>query len=127
MITWYAFAFSGQQLLKLNEQYHLEHIYSKKRQEMEGGLKAEESLDSLGNKILLEESINVKASDYRFEDKKKIYTGENRRSKNNDVSKIAEVASIVELSEFGEEQIIQRSASIIDEFFKFLEREDLVS
>jgi uncharacterized protein with ParB-like and HNH nuclease domain len=127
MITWYAFAFSGQQLLKLNEQYHLEHIYSKKRQEMEGGLKAEESLDSLGNKILLEESINVKASDYRFEDKKKIYTGEHRRSKNNDVSKIAEVASIVELGEFGEKQIIQRSASIIDEFFKYLEREDLVA
>jgi len=127
MITWYAFAFPEQELLKLSEPYHLEHIYPKKRQEMEGGLKTEDSLDWLGNKILLEESINIKASDYRFEDKKKIYNGQHRRGKNKDISKIAEVASIARLAEFGEKQIIRRSASILDKFFEFLEREDLVA
>jgi hypothetical protein len=53
MITWYAYTFPEQKLLGLSEVCHLEHIYSKKRQEMEGSLKAEIS-------------INIKASDYRF-------------------------------------------------------------
>lgn len=38
MLTWYAYTFQGQQLLKTDEILHLEHIYSKKRQEMDGGL-----------------------------------------------------------------------------------------
>ncbi|MEN3753455.1 DUF1524 domain-containing protein [Mangrovibacter sp. SLW1] len=82
MITWYAYTYSNQPLLSFNEIYHLEHIYPKKRQEMETGLKNEGSIDSLGNKILLESSINIRASDYRFEDKKKIYSGEQRRGNN---------------------------------------------
>ncbi|MDM3846832.1 MAG: DUF262 domain-containing protein, partial [Aphanizomenon gracile PMC638.10] len=49
MITWYAYTFPKQQLLGLNEIFHLEHIYPKKRQEMEGGLKNESNLDLLGN------------------------------------------------------------------------------
>ena len=32
LITWYAFTFPNQQLLDVKEIYHLEHIYSKKRQ-----------------------------------------------------------------------------------------------
>lgn len=127
MITWYAYTFPGQQLLDINEMYHLEHIYPRKRQEMECGLKGEGSLDSLGNKVLLEESINIKASDYRFEDKKKIYSGEQRRGRNKDSSTIAEVSSIASYNEFGEKQIIERSSVILDRFFDFLEKEDLVA
>jgi len=127
MITWYAFTFPQQQLLDLKEIYHLEHIYSKKRQEMEKGLKSESNLDSLGNKILLEASINIKASDYRFEDKKKIYNGEQRRGKNKDASKIAEIADIIGYPEFEEKQLMDRSASIFDKFFNFLHREDLIA
>lgn len=127
MITWYAYTFPGQQLLDINEMYHLEHIYPRKRQEMEGGLKAESSLDSLGNKILLEESINIKASDYRFDDKKKIYSGEHRRGRNKNASTIAEVSSIASYHDFEEKQIIERSALILDMFFDFLRREELVA
>lgn len=126
MITWYAYTFPKQQLLDLSEIYHLEHIYSKKRQEMEGGLKAENNIDSLGNKILLEASINIKASDYRFDDKKKIYSGEQRRGKNKDASKIAEISNLISSIEFEEKQIKDRSISILDEFFDFLQREDLI-
>ena len=94
---------------------------------MECGLKGEGSLDSLGNKVLLEESINIKASDYRFDDKKKIYSGEQRRGRNKDASTIAEVSSIASYNEFGEKQIIERSSVILDRFFDFLEKEDLVA
>lgn len=92
---------------------------------MEEGLKAEENLDSLGNKILLEASINIKASDYRFEDKKKIYSGEQRRGKNKDASKIAEIIDLILTPEFKEQQLIDRSTTILDKFFDFLNSEDL--
>ena len=127
MITWYAFTFPQQKLLDLKEIYHLEHIYPKKRQEMEKGLKLESNLDSLGNKILLEASINIKASDYRFEDKKKIYSGEQRRGKNKDDSKIAEITDLIRCPEFEEKQLMDRSASILDKLFDFLQGEDLIA
>ncbi|OQX22745.1 MAG: hypothetical protein BWK80_29590 [Desulfobacteraceae bacterium IS3] len=127
MITWYAFSFPNQQLLDVKEIYHLEHIYPKKRQEMEKGLKSERNLDSLGNKILLEASINIKASDYRFEDKKKIYSGEQRRGKNKDASKIAEIADLIRHPEFEEKHLMDRSTSILDKFFDFLQKEDLIA
>jgi len=127
MITWYAFTFPNQNLLGLNEIFHLEHIYSKKRQEMEGGLKTENNLDSLGNKVLLESSINIKASDYRFDDKKKIYIGAQRRGNYKDPSKVAEIAELIGYDEFEEKQLIDRNNKILDKFFEFLQAEDLIA
>lgn len=127
MITWYAYTSPEQQLLNLNETFHLEHIYPKKRQEMERGLKNEANLDSLGNKILLESSINIKASDYRFEDKKKIYSGAQRRGNYQDPSKIHEIANLVTLDKFEEKQITDRNSTIINKFFEFLQGEELIA
>ena len=127
MITWYAFTFPNQKVLDIKESFDLEHIYPKKRQEMEVGLLSESSLESLGNKILLEESINIKASDYRFEDKKKIYSGEQRRGKNKDNSKIAEILNLMDCAEFNEKQIVERNKTVLDEFFSFLSKEDLIA
>jgi uncharacterized protein with ParB-like and HNH nuclease domain len=127
MITWYAFAFPKQQILGVNEIFHLEHIYSKKRQKMENGLKTESNLDSLGNKVLLESSINIKASDYRFEDKKKIYSGEQRRGNYKEPSKVFEITELIGYDEFEEKQVIDRSKKILDKFFEFLQTEDLIA
>jgi uncharacterized protein with ParB-like and HNH nuclease domain len=127
MITWYAYTFSNQLILELNEVFHLEHIYSQKRQEMEGGLKDESNIDSLGNKVLLESSINIRASDYRFEDKKRIYSGELRRGKNKEPSKISEINELVSYDKFEEQQIIDRSNKILDDFFEFLQAEELIA
>lgn len=127
MITWYAYTFSEQKLLGLNEVFHLEHIYPKKRQEMEGGLKAEDNIDSLGNKILLESLINIKASDYRFGDKKKIYSGEQRRGNYKEPSKVAEIANLIARNEFGEQQVVERNQIILDKFFDFLHNEELIA
>lgn len=127
IITWFAFSFEDQSLLSLNEIFHLEHIYSKKRQEIENGLKADQTLDSLGNKILLEGSINIRASDYRFEDKKKIYSGKLRRSKNKESSKIIELSNLINLVEFEEKQITDRETIILERFFTFLDKEQLLA
>lgn len=126
LITWYAHTFEDQELLDAGEMYHLEHIYPKKRQEMDGDLKNEESIDSLGNKILLEASINIRASDYRFEDKKRIYSGEQRRGKNKDPSQIAEISYLIGYAEFGEAQIASRNKLILDRFFDYLRDENLI-
>jgi uncharacterized protein with ParB-like and HNH nuclease domain len=126
LITWYAFTFENQQLLDTDESFQLEHVFSKKRQEMEGGLQEETSLESLGNKVLLEDSINISASDYAFEGKQKIYSGEVRRGKNRDKSKIAEIEDFIARDGFVEQDIIERNKTIIDKFFTLLEKEDLL-
>ena len=126
IVTWYAHSFPEQELLDISTSFHLEHIYSKKRQEMEKGLKESNKLEALGNKILLEGSINIRASDYRFEDKKKIYSGEQRRGKNKDPSKIYEISKIVQQKGFSEESISVRNKAILDRFFEFLREERLI-
>lgn len=127
VLTWYAYTFPSQKLLDGKENFHLEHIYSKKRQEMEAGLQSKGNLESLGNKVLLERSINIKASDYRFADKRKIYSGEVLRGKNKAVSKISEIANLSKYEKFDEQQIIERNKAILDKFFDFLHDEDLIS
>jgi hypothetical protein len=94
---------------------------------MESGLQNKSNLESLGNKVLIEASINIKASDYHFEDKKKIYSGEVRRGKNKDTSKIAEISQLSSYQEFNEQQIIDRNKAILDKFFDFLHSEDLIA
>lgn len=126
ILTWYAFTFEKQNLPLLSEQFQIEHIYAKKRQEMEKGLQNENNLELLGNKVLLEQSINIRASDYRFEDKALIYKGINRRGKNKKPSQIAEVTELAERSTFVEADILARNEAIIDRFFDFLHRENLL-
>lgn len=126
LITWYAYTFDSQILLDVNEAFQIEHIFAKKRHEMESGLDDIKNLESLGNKVLLEESINIRASDYRFEDKKKIYNGEVRRGKNRDKSKISEINELSLRTNFEEQDIIDRNSKILNKFFEFLEKENLL-
>jgi len=126
LITWYAYTFDSQILLDVNEAFQIEHIFAKKRHEMEGSLDDIKNLESLGNKVLLEESINIRASDYHFQDKKKIYNGEVRRGKNRDKSKISEINELSLRTNFEEQDIIDRNSKILNKFFEFLEKENLL-
>lgn len=126
LLTWYAFTFEGQQLFNLKDNFQLEHIYAKKRQEMEKGLENINSLELLGNKILLEQSINIRASDYRFDDKKLIYKGTQRRGKDKQQSQVAEINELAKQDVFEEKEIIARNQNILNKFFDFLSAEDLL-
>ena len=126
LITWYAYTFKNQALLDTNKSFQIEHIFARKRQDMERSLTKQSNLESLGNKVLLEESINISASDYRFEDKKKIYSGAQRRGKNQEPSQIAEIQDIIELNEFDETAILNRNQVILNKFFEFLRNENLL-
>ena len=107
--------------------YHIEHIFARKRQENESSLSNSNKLESLGNKILLEKKINIRASDYRFTDKKKYYEGFT-----NDKGQYKEGTKIVELQGFAknkadytESDIDSRQESIIDTFVDFLKQNNL--
>lgn len=127
MLTWYAFTLDDQVVPSLTEKFDIEHIYPRKRQQIEHGLSDNKIIDKLGNKILLEKSINIKASDYRFKDKKKFYMGEMRRGKDIRPSRIAEIADLVKLDDFGESEIIERNNRIVNKFIELLNTQNLLA
>jgi hypothetical protein len=76
----------------------------------------------------LEENINIRASDYRFSDKKKYYTGfinDNGQKKEGTViSELRGMASTID--DFTENDIIKRTEDIVDEFIVYLRKTDLI-
>lgn len=128
MLTWWAFNNENQQLLSLETNFEIEHIFAKKRQENERSLSDSKQLESLGNKILLEKKINIRASDYRFEDKKKYYKGFiNNKGQKKDGTNIIELQNFAKnKNDFTECDIIERHDFIIDSFVEFLRNNDLI-
>ena len=95
ILTWWAFESDEQPLLSLATPYEIEHIFAKKRQEIERSLMNRRNLESLGNKALLEKSINIRAADYKFGDKKKYYLGFiNNKKQKKDGTKIVELTKL---------------------------------
>ena len=118
-----------QALPKLSQQFDIEHIYPKKRQENEKGLSDNKQIESLGNKALLEKRINIRASDYRFEDKIKYYNGfTNDKGQRKDGTINLELKNISgKYKEFGKKEILERNNKIIDEFMTLLNKNGLIA
>ena len=118
-----------QALPKLSQQFDIEHIYPKKRQENECGLSNAKQIETLGNKALLEKRINIRASDYRFEDKIKYYNGfTNDKGQRKDGTINFELKNISgNYKEFGQQEIAERNNQIIDEFMELLAKNDLIA
>lgn len=129
MLTWWAFQDPSQELLSLESVMEIEHIYARNRQEKENSLSNPRNIESLGNKVLLEKRINIRASDYRFSDKVKYYRGfENSRKQKKEGTKIKELTTIAEnASDFTETDIVQRNAKIIFGFVEYMHINGLLS
>jgi len=114
---------------KLSQQFDIEHIYPRKRQENEKGLSNNRQIDLLGNKSLLEKRINIRASDYRFEDKIKYYQGfDNSRGQRIGGTENLELKNIGnDYKKFGEKEIIERTDLFIDEFVNLLDQNGLIA
>lgn len=128
MLTWWAYSNDNQELLSLESVFEIEHIFAKKRQEIEGSLINKTNLESLGNKAILEKKINIRAADYKFDDKKRYYKGfTNDKGQFKEGTKVAE---LLELSnnknDFTEIDIESRYSAIMDRFIKYLYENDLV-
>ena len=129
ILAWWLYTRKDQELISNENSFEIEHIYSKKRQDNDKGLKNTNNLESLGNKALLEKNINIRASDYRFEDKKKYYRGfTTDKGITKSPTKDAELFAIAtELSDFEEKDIIARKELIISSFIDYLKENDLIN
>ena len=129
MIAWCAYQDADQQLLSLETVLEIEHIYARNRNEKEGALSNPQKVDSLGNKALLEKKINIRASDYRFEDKKKYYQGGfvNKRNQMKEGTKIKELIDLSNTkNDFTENDIDRRNKDIIEGFISYLKENQLL-
>ena len=128
MLTWWAFNNENQKLLELSNVFEIEHIFAKNRQENEKSLSNTKYLEVLGNKSLLEKRINIGASDYRFNDKRKYFEGyTNLRGVKKEGTKIYELVKISkEKKDFIENDIKNRNDCIINSFLEFLEDNKLI-
>ena len=60
---------------EIDEIFEIEHIYAKNRYDKEKTLSDPKFVEKIGNKSILEKRINIRASDYKFNDKKQYYKG----------------------------------------------------
>ena len=100
-----------------------------KRKENEKGLSNNRQIDLLGNKSLLEKIINIRASDYRFEDKIKYYQGfYNSRGQRVGGTENLELKNISNVyKKFGEKEIVERTNLFIDDFMNLLDKNGLIA
>lgn len=128
MLTWWAFNNELQTLPVFNTAFEIEHIFAKKRQENDKSLQNIRNLESLGNKAILEEKINIRASDYRFADKIKYYQGfSNDKGQYKQGTINAELVNLtISNNDFTEQDIENRNLKIIDGFILFLKENELL-
>jgi hypothetical protein len=128
MITWWAFQDEQQELIPLETKLEIEHIFAKNRQEIERSLKNPKNIESLGNKCLLEKRVNIRASDYRFADKKKYYYGfTNSKGQIKEGTKIYELIKLSDTQlDFAENDITKGNESILESFIAYLKDNQLL-
>ena len=127
LLTWYAFTFKDQKRPIDRVGFDIEHIYARERHIRENRLTNPENLEELGNKILLEKSINIRAADFRFSDKKRYYNGyTDAKGKGHPKSIIAEYDYLMQMNDFTETDIIERDKRIHEKFIAYLNSEGLL-
>ena len=128
MLTWWSFINNVQDIPELNTNFDIEHIVARKRQENDKLLTDTKNLESLGNKSLLEDKINIRAADYRFSDKMKYYKGfTNDKGQRKEGTIILELKNLADTKpDFSEQDIMKRSEDISNQFLNFLKTNDLL-
>ena len=128
MLAWWAFSNENQAYLNLNQPFDIEHIYAKNRQETDSMLIDKKNLERLGNKSLLEKSVNIRMSDLTYDQKIKKYKGYmTDKGKNIEGTKIQDLLTLGErYADFKEEDIVSRNNLIINEFINYLDSNNLL-
>lgn len=126
MLVWWAFNNEDQPLIDSDTVLEVEHIFARRRNEDEP-LQNKANLEALGNKAMLEKSVNIRAADYRFADKKKYYQGfSTDKGKKRGGTQIIELLKLSKTKEdFAENDIELRTKAIIDSFIDYLELNNL--
>ena len=117
MLAWWACHDDNQDILAIKQLFDIEHIYSKRRYKAQGHFSEPRNIESIGNKSLLEKNINIRASDYRFEDKLRYYKG----------THIDELRNIGKTyKDFTEKEIVERKKRMCSEFIYYLKANGLI-
>jgi hypothetical protein len=123
MLAWWAFQFDEQELLDLGCSFHIEHIYARNRAEAQPSSTIQQRIELLGNKSLLEQRINIRASDYRFVDKAALYKGRQTRKGKANGTRIYELLEMADRqTDFTEDDIVRRNERILNGFVDYLDR-----
>lgn len=124
MLAWWTFQNENQELPPLDAKLEIEHIYAQRRATVEP-LESKESVELLGNKALLEKRINIRATDYSFELKRKYYRG--KIGKKNEIETFnLELLELAKENDFTESDIISRNEKIFEGFINYLEENNLL-
>ena len=128
MLAWWAFQDDDQELVPLETVLEIEHIYARNRHDKDKSLTDVKNLEALGNKALLEKRINIRAADYRFEDKVKYYQGFiNSRNQKKEGTRNHELHHLSEtLTDFTEKDILDRTEEIMAKFLDYLRENGLL-
>ena len=128
MLAWWAFQDDDQELVPLETVLEIEHIYARNRHDKDKSLTDVKNLEALGNKALLEKRINIRAADYRFEDKIKYYQGfVNSRNQKKEGTRNHELHHLSEtLTDFTEKDILDRTEEIMAKFLDYLRENGLL-
>ena len=128
ILTWWAFNDDSQSLLPLDVKLDIEHIYAKKRQEIEKSLSNSKNLESLGNKSILEKRINIRAADYKFVDKRRYYNGyitdQGKQKEGTNINELLVLGR--EKEDFTESDLINRKEIILKGFMNYLKENELI-
>lgn len=128
MLVWWMYQNKDQELIPLDTKFDIEHIFARKRYENDKkSLKDPNNLESLGNKAVLEKRINIRAAEYRFDDKRKYYQGfMTARNKQKDKTVNTELVTLADLPDFTEQSIVDRKKQILNGFISYLENNNLL-
>jgi len=128
ILTWWAFNNDNQIIPTLNTNFDIEHIFARKRQENDRTLTNAKNLEAIGNKVLLEDKINIRAADYRFSDKIKYYQGfTNDKGQHKAGTIIFELVNLAtNNTDFTEQDITNRTEEITNQFIYFLRQNNLI-
>ena len=122
MLVWWAMRFDGQVLPDVDKAFEIEHIIARERQSRDKVLSSSQKLESLGNKVILEKGINIRAADYRFKDKFKYYQGYESKGRKKGGTVVKELLDFtVTRTDFVESDVDNRFEDICRLFMKFVE------
>jgi len=122
MLVWWAMRFDGQVLPEGNKAFEIEHIIARERQSRDKVLSSSQKLESLGNKVILEKGINIRAADYRFKDKFKYYQGYESKGRKKGGTVVKELLDFTATrTDFVESDVDKRFEDICCSFMKFVD------